>query len=348
MRIKIPSSFLILFAASAISLAGIPEAVEDETSLLLEKVKSPEAAVREQGVHELVGIRESVSVELRQIVSDANAGRDTSNSAAKASSLYLMGVWGLLQCRDVLEAERNWRYAGERPDGTVPLPTHRIISSGKFGATAKTALGAARFGGGVTLAPSRAKADLSAYPALSKALTGLRSRENALFEQSETEMYWWYTTVSDGLEDILTLYRGHLYSDDVKMTAAFVAGEYRIWTRLGLSENIYLHDEKGLTTGYPSFTIADTPDSAYPCVAALVKCGGRADFETFVHKMGDASCSQESRERIARALKVIDPEFARKKFEGYYDDIQAKAARIPDSSEILSRLASVRSIIGQP
>jgi len=332
-------------SAPASSLEVTDEA-DNETSLLIEQVKSPDAAVRTQAICELVDLREAVSDELKTIVRDANEGLPNSNVAAKASALYLMGKLGLVQCRDVLESEREWVYHGGLPPHfSGPM---RIVGTmkEKGGKTAEYSLRCLRTGQGASLVASRPKADLSQYPALKKPLSDLRSVDRKTFENAESAVLHWYRSIEQGLDSILTYNSGRLYSADVKIGAAFLMGEYRTaHFSSALFENIDIRDDNNLTANYRSSLAVDTPDSAYPCVVALIKCGRRADFEQIVRKMGDKGCSQESRELMARAVEVIDPKAAKEELDRYRKYTQTYAAVIPDSAGILGRLSSVGEII---
>ena len=305
--------------AVALSL-GAPEDVNSETTILLEKVKSRDPAVRENAVVLLVGIREAVSQELSKVVSDANANTAGSNPAAKASALYLIGEWALVQCQDVLQAEKAWGYGGEMPTdvgGAILVGSMRD----KLGIPARRSLGRTRLSVGATLQSAREKADLSVCPALKNALLNLRSKDNAVFQDAEDKIYWWYRNVREGLESILLADGSRLYSDDVRISAAFLAGEYRIPNERALLKNIDLKDEKLLTAKYPSSVSVDATDASYPAAVAIVKCGHRLSMEELVRKMGDKACSDGGRERIAHAMMAIDPKVAKEEFDRYYDDV---------------------------
>jgi hypothetical protein len=190
------------------------------------------------------------------------------------------------------------------------------------------------------------KADLSKYPVLKKAFTDLCSYDNETFLGGATVLSLWYDCICRGLEDMLTFNDTHLYADDVKVSAIFLAGEYRIRNAGPLDKNIDVRDEKGQTAGYPSSLTVNTTDSEYPAAVAMVKCGRRMKFEALAGKMAEADCSQAGRERIARAMMTIDPVAAKEELGKRRESIShLTRTRYGTPSDVLARLSSVAGII---
>jgi hypothetical protein len=131
----------------------------------------------------------------------------------------------------------------------------------------------------------------------------------------------------------------------VKVSAIFLAVEYRILRNDALYENIDLRDDKGQAAGYPSSLTVSTVDSEYPAAVAMVKCGRRMDFQQLVGEMAKEKYSQAGRERIARAMMTIDPVAAKTELDKFTNDVRLNASSIPDNAAILSRLSSVAGII---
>jgi hypothetical protein len=325
----------------------LPKDVDEETSCALDKVKSPDAAVRAEAVRELVGVREAVADELERIVSEANQNPPAAHPAAKLIALSQMGRWGLVQCADVLEAEKDWT-GGRRwpttPDRFSPYQRFSLEGMGDLGA--RGALQRLRTGTGIKATSSGVKADLSDYPVLKKAFADLRSYDNETFLGGATALSLWYDCVCRSLENMLTFNDTHLYADDVKVSAIYLAGEYRILGSGALDENIDVRDDKGQTAGYPSALTVDTADAEYPAAVAMVKCGRRMDFEQLITEIIDEKCSQAGRERIARAMMTIDPVAAKTELGKRRESIShLTQTRYGTPSDVLARLSSVAGII---
>jgi len=339
--------------------AEAPEGVEKEVFDVLEKVKSRDASERTAGVRELMGVREAISERLRTIVTDANQRR--ASDAAKGSSLWLIGKLGLVQCRDVYEAERNWKW---RPKG----PFRSIRESRFFRPdTSRWNRRARVLKSGISVRSTGPTADLSAYPVLSNALADLAaSEDDRSWYNPQVTIYRWNKAVVDGLQSILgvDVWWRDVYPDNVKITAAYLLGEFKPRKIRQLLMNIDLKDEEGICANYPEVLKVETPEAEYPCAVALLKSYPYTYTKTdqaledhpnvvtstapykdmksyYVYAMGRKEISQEGRERIARVMMAIDAEAAKAAYHACVAEIRA----VPTSAETLARLESVSEII---
>jgi len=275
------------------------KALETEMAGLFERVKSPSAAEREAAVSEFMGVREAVALALRQIVLDADSGRTT--EPGKALALSLMGMLRLAQCADAVQVQvdRGWK--------------PRVYTS-YVSAYSLWAIGDLRpmvLPNCVSVAPGGASVDLAAYPKLRSALTKIGAQD-AKPEEAHREavaiLYWHDEVVQNGLSSILDT---GAYSDDVKIAAAWLLGEYRIRSD-GLLNLMDVRDERALTATYPARLQVTGPgsDAEYPAVIALLKAGPLSP-SGIIEEIASRNMSQSGRDRAARLLMLTDPEGAR-------------------------------------
>jgi hypothetical protein len=259
-----------------------------------------------------------------------------------------MGKWKLAQCREIADADRQWSYDAMH-QGTPVVDRPSFTIAGDDPMPGARALRLLDIGPGLILKASVPKADLSMHRALSEALAGLRSSDPKTFQKAKSDLAFYYRAVQDSLSWMLTMSNTHLYSDEVKISALFLAGEYRIQDAKPLLENVGVRDEKGIARGYTSILETSQIDPTYPAVVALVKCRVHPkQIEHFVYKMGDPRCPDGARQELAKALILIDPEKGKAEFDKYYDYIKSNPPRPEkDNAEVLARLDSVKSIIDQ-
>jgi hypothetical protein len=304
---------------------------------VLFRVKSADAAERQHAVTELMGIREAVSEALRGVVADANSGALSNDS--KASALFLMGRLGLWQCKDILEAEKDWHWDTNPPPRTTS-PGRRYYRE-KGPTPGGTALFLAALGDNVTVKGGRQSADLSSYRFLGKALDDLRVDNPDTLREAEDALLEWYRVVGDGLVNIIESGEQPAHAPGVRATAIWLLGEYRV-PRSQLALEIEARDEDGVTSAYPAvLEVADIEPSHY-VAHALVKCGRKVKASTYVHKLPSATLTGSGRELLAQALSLIDAEAAAKAYDECVSLVETSSG---DRAGDLARLRSVEGII---
>lgn len=246
--------------ACCIARVYAADAVDLEMAPVIERTKSRDAAERQTAVTELIGMRETVCDELRAIVSDANEAR--ASDEAKASALFLMGKLRLAQCVDILEKEREWKWAPDRGISSDNDVYRYWMGKGQpalmYGSRANLR-------GPVSLAAARPRTALSACPSLLRALRELRSEDAWTARKAEDAVLKFYDVVGRSMYGVIKRRSVELYGDDVKITAIFLLGEFRsVHGSDGLEENIDMKDEKDQCAAYPATLTVQTPDRLYP------------------------------------------------------------------------------------
>ena len=344
-KARLPVCVLLVLAAMPhVSVfAGSASGIEEKMLPLLLKVRSADAAERKSAVAELMGIREAVSESLRRVVADEGAGLLSQDS--KASGLYLMGVLGLWQCKDLLESERDWRWETLAVEYTVGYGKRDTFEKGPH--PGRTALARADLGSNVTVTAVRQTADLSSFPLLAGALDNLRSEDTGLRREGEDAVLEWYRVVSEGLASAVETRPQPLYSTDVEIAAVWLLGEYRVpVTYMALMADA--DDEDGLTGGYGGALQVSGLDASRYAAQALVKCGRRVQAHDYVHSLRSARLTQAAREFLARALTLIDAEAALEAYEDCVRLVRNGTGVSRDPAGDLERLRSVEPIIVSP
>jgi len=341
MRCRI--STCILLTLVTVGAAQATDPIDKEMFPLLEKVRSPNDVERRQAVRELLVLREAVSDALKNIVTDANKG--IAPSRAKAGSMFLMGELGLVQCKELLERERDWTW---KPPGVYSFSDSDRLNS-MVGKPAESALNRATFTANLALVELREKGSLSGYPNLSQALAGVRSTEDAFCYGPEDSILRWYEVVCRSMRSVLEPSRQNVYANEIKATAAYVLGEFRAQYGQMLLWNIDLEDEKGVCGQYYKTLAVQTSEPEYPCVVAMIKLGYRADIRGSLTRIETKpQLSQETRERIARVLTRIDKTATQRLYEGMVlalENIGEGPLTRQEKQERLQLLRSIESIV---
>jgi len=318
--------------------------VEKEVTPLIEKVKSADAATRTQGVRELVGLREAIGDELKQIVGEVNQGGLSPRS--KASAMYLMGKLGLVQCKDLLEAEKNWSW--KPPEGVVVFGSE---PSGTWYAIPGSSLSWLELGDNVSLREQRPKAEISNYPVLAKALSDLRSPDKSVLGPAEDKVIVWNSCVSHAVYRLLGSHLKGVYPADVGITAIYLLGEFRGCLLTDLLERISLKDTEGICAGYPGALEVTTDLADHPAVVALVKIGRRAQMSQIIDRISRKETPQADRELLARTISAIDKKRAAETYLRRVSEISDHRQAFEQGGwnvdETLAILKSVESIIMQ-
>lgn len=343
---------LVIWAALVIPslCSATDDPIDLEMAPLFEKVKAPIAAEREAAVRELLALREAVSDELKNIVNDAGQGKV--GHGTKASVLSLMGRMKLAQCADVLERERAWRWDWdadpemERPR-SIRVRTLRLLNLQRPNIFERT-YQAARCKDNMTLVADRPKGSLAAYPALARSLSGLRERNWKTRFDYEDAVVRWYEVVSRSMDSVLKPPRPgspDVYSNEVKATAAYVLGEYRIPRPFARIKNIDLRDEKGVCDRYAQTLTVAVGEPDRPCVVSLVKSGFLGTIHSCLDEIaGHGELAQETRDRLARVILEIDPAKAREVLEAKVTEMEGDAPLAITREERLKRAQRLRSV----
>lgn len=312
---------MVVLCLAGIGSASERERLEKEVFGVLEKVKSRDAAEREAGVREILAVREAVSDALKTMVRDGNAeGASEAAEAIKAGALLLMGEMGLLQCREVLEAEKDWVCTSRWGGGARIMTRSSMLEVGRR-EPGKWGLERAGFADNVVFKAGPAPANLSEYPALNEALTSLRGNREGGFRGGWNRINLWNRALRDGLELVVWKQRPQLYSDEVRMTAAYVLGEIRSRTTGALRDAIGLKDENDICAGYPATLDVQVSDSAYPCAVALAKSFRPENMKGFANSLGRKGTKQEERELLARVMMAIDAEAAKAAYQARFGSV---------------------------
>ena|GEM_PF-3303937 len=340
-----------LLAVTA-AVAHAASEIDMETTPLIERAKSADATVRREAVVELVGLREVVQQRLKDVVSDANRG--VIPESAKATSIYLMGTLRLPGCGAIVDAEKDWNSApnlwiGESKRMKLLTGTGKLgFLYGNLAVPARKSVDCPE---SVRLVEGSFSVDLEKYPVISSALTALKSQDpEERFEGMKT-IYTWHRIVTHGMSNVFDSMFDDVYSDEVRMTAAYVLGEFRGTSDHLLLRHIDLKDEKGLLAGYPRTLEVDIPDTDYPCAVAVVKISGWEGPLNCINACTNGiigkEMQQESRDRIARVMMAISPERARQEYRKQLDSFGSSGKGSDRSEDHLRRLKSVESIIMQ-
>ena len=219
-----------------------------------------------------------------------------------------MGIWRLAQCEGAIRAQMD-RHWVKRP--------HSAISSARslWDSSLDSNLDDARVADSVLLKARGPSADLTKYPAIKAALSALKVSGTqgepidpwALNERACALKSVYEDIIGGGLYGILGT---GAYSDEVKASTIWLIGEYRIFEdRLLFSMHVY--DAKGLTDSYPGRLQVTGDERGYLGFAAMLKA---APLPTglIIDAISMPAIPQSARERIARALMVVDPEGAKK------------------------------------
>ncbi len=338
-------STCILLTLVTVCAVQATDPIDKEMFPLLEKVKSSNQVERQQAVRELLTLREAVNNGLKNIVIDANNGIAPSRS--KAGSMFLMGELGLVQCKQLLDRERDWTW---KPPGVHSLSDGDRLSL-MLGKPAESALHRAAFAANLALLELREKGSLSRYPNLSQALSGLRSTEESLCRSAEDSLLRWYDVVCRSMHSVLKPSRKNVYPNEIKATAAYVMGEFRAPSRYGqmLLWNIDLEDEKAVCSQYYKTLAVQTSEPQYPCVVAMIKLGYRAEIRASLTRIQTKpQLSQETRNRIVRVLTKIDKTATKMQYEkivSALEKVGKSSLSLEEKQERLQRLRSIESIV---
>ncbi len=355
----------------ALSIAGFAfaSAGSPEMEALVGRTKSLKLEERIQAVDCLLSLREAVSVELANIVSQANDG--TLDSGAKAIALYLMGELGLLQCRQILVAEKDWKREPKDFHEVLWLNCNRRRGRNLIGFPARGALGRAGFGSSVArLVQQRPVADLSKYPTLHTALevigrsgipggastqhddaaslaTCWCSRLRAKRGRAEGAVLQWYMFVCDSMADVLK--PSAAYPNETRSTAAYLLGEFRTLGPTMLLWNVDMDDESGTCDRYAETIKVDTTTPQKPCVVALLKVGRRVSVYQGLTRIAAKDITRNSnRTLLMRTLLVIDPQRTRETYQSMVvarKDPQRWSGDDRKRSEQLQHLISVEDVL---
>jgi len=295
-------------------------------------------------VRTLLGLREQIAMRLRHTVR-------TGTPAGKASALFLMGELGLVQCKDILRMEKDWQWEPD-PETVLWMNMHeRRRKSSLLGTPAKAALDRAQFPEALTVVANRARTDIAAHLLLRAALEKLNSPKRQVCRQGEDIILKWYQTVCRAMDKPLRFSPDRAYSDDVKVTAAYLLGEFRAWSATPLLRNVDLPDKNNVSARLPGTLQAANPtvDDRYPCVVALVKMGRRAPIGDILFSIQTREkLSQATRDRLARLAVRIDKYAARNAFDEFLWQLPQRNIPPEKRQARIRRLGSVRAIIYSP
>ncbi|MCD6405237.1 MAG: hypothetical protein J7M19_05390 [Planctomycetes bacterium] len=348
---------IVTVLAVLVLCAGVaPAADEIDAEMLpvVDKVKSRDAAERDAAVVELVGLREAISDALKAIVADANAGH--APDVSKADALYLMTRLRLVQCIDVVNREKDWTFKLRYKVHFKTSREFELFQSGRDHDW-PVAIFCARdtwrpLRGGARVVPVTVKADLSKYPVLQGALSRLRSGDWQEVLKADKAVRRWYQVVCRSMNSVINRVPESPYSDDVKIAAAYLVGEFRMYAGGYLSENIDIKDELGLCANYPSAIAVDldSADSMYPCAVGLVKVGCLVHISSSLSAIsrsrdGYNEISTEGCRRLARVLMVVNPEAVKAEYQPKLAGARSIAGKSPSAAKHLSALESVADII---
>ncbi|HUT28543.1 MAG TPA: hypothetical protein VMX13_02035 [Sedimentisphaerales bacterium] len=338
MRTKLLVISAVMLVVAGRAIAADP--IDTEMFPLLEKARSANQADRQEAVRELLALREGVSDELTKIVIDANNGQAETRS--KAGALFLMGELGLMQCKDLLDREKDWIW--KPPPGVYAFGSGSRLNA-LWGQTAKMALHRVSLAGNVTLVETRQRTLLEKYPNVAQAIAQLRSTDDSLVQEAEDSVLRWYDVVCRSMYSVLKPSREAVYSNEVKATAAYLLGEYRAWYGQMLLWNIDLKDQNDVCGQYAQTLIAQAPEPQYPCAVAMVKLGYRAGIGGALSRIQTKSyLSQQTRDRIARVLVAIDKDMTEKLYNSEIAGLENAAQWNAPEQDRLSRLQLLRTI----
>lgn len=321
------------------------EPIDTEACKLLEQVKSRDTAVRTAAVGELIGLRQAVSDSLRLLVSDGD--HQVVPAIYKSHAIYLIGELGLVQCRDVLSAQKDWVPDYRDLTGTSLYITGRFVRGQLdflLGDVAHRAEGRLAAGANVTARPAVIPIDIAKYPVLASALNDLRLDNLDTRLSGQDVVKKWYDTVVDGLLSILSSLHAKTYPQEVRITAVYLLGEFRPWAETDLLRAIGLEDRNGVCAAYPSSLQVTTTDTSYPCVVALLKCDRRVSISSGINALANKSLSLAARERIARTMMAIDPNEAKREYDNDVARVRQYPENTIDPAAVSSMLAEVAPI----
>jgi hypothetical protein len=327
---------------------GIAEAINKEMGPVLKKLKSVDPKERQAAVHTLLGIREAVSLRLMALVAKANQGN--ADAEAKAFAIALMGHWGLARCKDTLEAEKDWQLKVRTKEQFNWINEEGCHSQSIFGYPAQTALGRARSGTSVRVVRDRKAGDLAKFPILAEALVRLEAKDWDERIQDWQFLNRWYRAVCTDVGRTLSPSAKEPPPDDVKVTAAFILGEFRASSAFYLLWNIDLVDRGKICANYPAALSVETPDAAYPCVVALLKVGRKHTAREYLGVLSTKpQFGQEKRNLIARTAIAVFGDDARKQYAekvaGLQRAVEAKTEPVDKWKKRLALLETVADIM---
>jgi tetratricopeptide (TPR) repeat protein len=321
--------------------------IDSEMFPIIELAKSPNQPERVQAVQKLLAIREAVSDNLAGMV--VNAGSSQAEQGAKASAIFLIGELGLVQQKKLLEAEKDWKWS---PPQEVIMHfniNERRRMPSLIGKSAVSALNRACFANGVSLIDKRKKTSLDNYPHLNDALVNLHAADRKVRRKSEDTILRWYDVVCRGFYSVLKPSRENLYSNEIKVTAAYLLGEYRSWHGQILLWNIDLKDEEAVCGQYYKTLAVQTSEPQYPCVVAMIKLGYRADIRSSLTRIQTKpQISQETRDRTVRVLTKIDKTATKKQYEkmvSALENVGKSSLTLEEKQERLQLLRSIERIV---
>jgi hypothetical protein len=301
--------------------AGAAEAVspiEQEFVALIEQAKSADAAKRAEAVEEIIALRGLVAESLLNTVAVAEVGQAEPGSIA--SAFFLMGALGLPETKEMLAANldrelkdpdvHDWGPGSRPPQGPVGGQVWR--SAGFADTYALPSVPTTR-------------TSLSKYPVLERALADLLSPERPVRHRAEDVVLEWYRMFVRSFTSVLRLRSriAGLYSEEVRITAAFILGELRANnvgpddTQRVLIENAGLRDNTGTRDQFVESLVLKAGRSEYPCIDALLKMGKRVHVDGATMQIVRESAyvgklTEADRRRLGQVLVTIDAEMVEK------------------------------------
>jgi len=338
---KVAVGMTLCFIIAGGVLAGDVGPIEAEMAPIVKKAKSPEAQEREQAVSALLGLREAVARRLTGLIEKANKGE--SDVETKAWAISLIGRMGLVQCKDIVEPEKEWvSKPRNREQWIWANGTGRRDANELYGLPARHALHLLETSTRVHLVPVRRVGDLAKYPLLNEAFKDLESGAWEDRVEAWKSIVQWHVDICREMRAILSPAAPEPQTDKVKITAAFLLGEFRTRNAQMLLRNVDLLDAEKVCATYPATLTVDTPDAAYPCVAALLKIGRACAAGKYLTQIATQSrLSQESRDRIARTAKTM---YGNDVTRQYADYITGLEKTIADGKQVGKLKAQVRRL----
>lgn len=310
---------------------------------LLDGIVSADAQARRTAVVELMKVRALLSTGLQQIVADAN--RKECGEGSKASALFLMGELGLQECRDILQKEKDWEY---RVPGRYGFGHYRRREDVLSWCLAIHALDRASFGDACRFVGYADTASPKDYPELAGALQGLRSTVRLDRRHAEDVILMWNRELATQLNRCLKGNRpSGKYPEDVRVTAAFLLGEWRAFSQM-LEWFVDLQDKKKITLKYPHSLDAKWIEPDLPCADALLKVGRRCSPRQVLGRIETwETLAPETRRRLARILMRVQPDRTRTEFQKEMGWLTRPGSTISEAEKAsrASRLRVIEPII---
>ncbi len=300
---------------------------EEFFALLMDAIREGTPEARTKAVATLIGVRDRIESALVEAVEKANAGE--AEDGTKAGALYLMGKFGSVRGRAILEAEKEFSWYPKDPfeGGAAILERYGIVAS--------MALLRGAFSDSVRATPLPSPAfAMKDFPVLQAALRDIYSADHSTRGYAANTLLEWDRSVCEDLLSMLSLRYRKPLAPETRISAAFLLGEFRyVPANTALMENAGLTDPKKTRARYPQILDLDSGISEYPAIDALEKMGKRLSGDPPVDQVYLISLhsprvlSDSDLERVILCLGRIDSE-----------KVLAKIARLRKTYENLSEL----------